>query len=112
EQSLVLPVSAWADKPISQLASLGRSLDWVWAGYLAPGAITSLTALWKSGKTTLLAHLLMALAPDTAPTEFCGRTARKARALVVSEESETLWATRRDEPGISDHVSLICKPFL
>src|SRR5262245_48030408 len=32
--------------------------DWLWQGYLLPGAVTLLTSLWKSGKTTLLAVLL------------------------------------------------------
>ena len=31
---------------------------------------------------------------------------------MVSEESEHLWAARRDELNIGDHVSVICKPFL
>src|SRR5262245_4478049 len=31
---------------------------WLWHGLLAPGKLTLLTSLWKSGKTTLLAHLL------------------------------------------------------
>jgi hypothetical protein len=33
-------------------------IDWLWRGYLAPGQITLLTSLWKSGKTTLLDFLL------------------------------------------------------
>jgi hypothetical protein len=104
------PEVRWIGLPISQLATKGANLDWLWGGYLAPRTITSLTALWKSGKTTLLAHLLRAL--DGGATEFCGQPVRRARALVVSEEGEELWATRRDEVGIGDHVSLICKPFL
>src|SRR5450755_3582489 len=32
--------------------------DWLWQGYLRPGAVTLLTSLWKSGKSTLLSVLL------------------------------------------------------
>jgi hypothetical protein len=32
--------------------------SWLWHGLLAPGKMTLLTSLGKSGKTTLLAHLL------------------------------------------------------
>jgi hypothetical protein len=32
--------------------------DWLWQGYLLPGAVTLLTSLWKSGKSTLLSVLL------------------------------------------------------
>ena len=35
--------------------------DWLWRGYLAPGQLTLLTSLWKSGKTTLLSVLLALL---------------------------------------------------
>jgi hypothetical protein len=34
------------------------AIPWIWHGLLAPGKVTLLTSLWKSGKTTLLAHLL------------------------------------------------------
>src|SRR5207249_5540967 len=35
-----------------------RQPRWLWHGLLGPGKLTLLTSLWKSGKTTLLAHLL------------------------------------------------------
>ena len=33
-------------------------IDWLWEGFLARGALTMLTAQWKTGKTTLLSRLL------------------------------------------------------
>src|SRR5262249_51911703 len=50
--------------PASQLAPNGSQVDWIWPGYIAPGAVTLLTALWKSGKSTLLGHLLKAMGRD------------------------------------------------
>ena len=40
----------WSPTPLSALAGEGADLDWLWRGYLAPNTLTSLTALWKSGK--------------------------------------------------------------
>jgi hypothetical protein len=34
-----------------------RAIPWLWEGYLAPGALTLLTSLWKSGKTTLVLYV-------------------------------------------------------
>src|SRR5262249_28593224 len=45
-----------------ELASGESRLSWLWQGYLASGKITALISPPKSGKTTLLAHLLARLA--------------------------------------------------
>jgi hypothetical protein len=37
--------------------SANEKRDWIWQGYLAGGKITTLTSLWKSGKTTLISIL-------------------------------------------------------
>ena len=37
--------------------SIAGAMNWLWRGYLAPGQLTLLTSLWKSGKTTLLSIL-------------------------------------------------------
>ena len=42
----------------SQLETGETPREWIWEGYLARGQFTLFTSLWKSGKTTLLAHLL------------------------------------------------------
>src|SRR5262245_33064613 len=65
--------------------------QWLWHGYLARGSITLLTALWKSGKTTLLAHLLRAMG---TVDNFCGQAITPARVLYVTEECETHWHDR------------------
>lgn len=93
--------------PISQLGS-AESLKWIWIGYLALGHILLFTGLWKAGKTTLIAHLLKLF---ELGGELIGGIL-PVRVLYISEESTTLWARRRDDIGISDHVHFLCRPFL
>ncbi len=93
--------------PASQLRT-SEGQPWLWNGYLAPGSITLLSALWKAGKTTLLSHLLRAF---EAGGEFCGRAVTPARVLYVTEESENRWARRRDSLRLQDNVSFVIRPF-
>ena len=86
----------------------GGRVPWVWDGFLGRGSVTLLSALPKAGKTTLLAALLKQL--GTGGT-FAGRPLAAGRAVVVSEEGTGVWACRRDELGIGDHVRLITRPF-
>jgi hypothetical protein len=81
---------------------------WVWHGILSRGGVTLLSALWKAGKTTLLAHALRAMA---AGGDCCGLAVKPAKVLVVSEEDEEIWAARRDELGLADHLGFLCRPF-
>jgi hypothetical protein len=81
---------------------------WVWNGYLSRGGITLFSALWKAGKTTLLAHLLHQL--ESGGT-FCGRDLAASKVLYVSEESQGRWAERRDALGIGNHCRLLSRPF-
>ena len=99
----------WEPSPLSALEVTGEPVDWIWRGYAAPGLITSLTGLWKSGKTTLIGHMLRAL--DGNNREFVGQAARACKVLMVSEESPQQWAERRDELCLGDHVHVITKPF-
>lgn len=92
----------------SELSALPRADEWIWHGYLPKGAITLLSALWKSGKTTLLSHLLKACA---AGGEFLGQPIRAARVLYVSEEGEQHWVRRRDDLALSDNVGFYLQPF-
>jgi hypothetical protein len=94
--------------PFSQLKSCPPDMQFIWKGYLARSNITSLSALYKSGKTTLISHLLRALAADG---EFCGLEVKKSRVLCITEEHETFWAARRDRLGIGDHCDAIVRPF-
>jgi len=94
-----------------RLASELRAAEtrrWLWHGLVAPGEITLLSALWKVGKTTLLAHLLRSLEHGES---CCGRHVEKAKVLYITEESESRWAKRRDQLGIADHVTFLVRPF-
>jgi hypothetical protein len=94
--------------PCSQLRLHEGDTHWLWEGYLARCEITLFSALWKAGKTTLLAHLLKAFAEGGA---FCGQSVLPCRVLYVTEESEHRWAVRRDELGLGDHIDFIVRPF-
>jgi hypothetical protein len=83
-------------------------VDWFWQGYLAAGNITLLTSQWKAGKTTLLSVLL-----DRMKT--CGTLAdlavRPGKAVVVSEESPTMWLERSRRFDFTENVCWLCRPF-
>lgn len=96
-------------KWMGELTAKSEEAKWVWAGFLARGGITLLSALWKAGKSTLLSHLLKAL--DGSKAEFLGGAVAPARVLYVTEEPEHLWATRRDALGIGNHVGMWVQPF-
>ncbi len=95
--------------PSSQLKRQDAARKWIWHGYLARGQTTLLSALWKSGKSTLLAHLLRML---LAGGLFCDLRAGSARCLYITEEPESRWAERRDLLGLGDHVEFLVRPFL
>jgi hypothetical protein len=94
--------------PASALKAADTDREWLWQGYLAPGAVTMLSALWKAGKSTLLAHLLRATAEGG---ELCGLAVRKSNVLVISEEPDRLWPDRRDALGIQDNVHFMIRPL-
>jgi putative DNA primase/helicase len=99
----------WTPRLLSTLSTEGQDIPWLWTGYLARGSFSSITGLWKGGKTTLLSHLLKAL--ETGQT-FCGQETAPTRVLVITEEGEAAWARRRDDVGLKDHVAIISRPFL
>ncbi len=82
--------------------------DWLWQGYLLPGAVTLLTSLWKSGKSTLLSVLLARL---KAGGVLAGLPVRAGRAVVISEEPPELWWDRGQNLALDGHVQWICRPF-
>jgi hypothetical protein len=99
----------WLPIPISELdAGTTTTTGWLWDGYVARGHLTDFYALWKSGKTTLLAALLQRMEHGG---ELAGRTVRPGRALVISEEPRTRWIERREALGLEDHVHIISRPF-
>lgn len=103
-QSLFFP----APIPAPDLRKRDDGTVWLWDGYLATDAITLWSALWKAGKTTLLAHLYRSMGGGD---EFCGRAVRPGSALVVSEESESVLADRRDKVGLGDWIRFVIRPF-
>jgi hypothetical protein len=82
---------------------------WLWRPYVAPESITLFSALWKAGKTTLLAHLLRSFG---AGSTFCGLAVTPARVLYVTEEGESRWAVRRDRLGLGDWIRFRVRPFV
>lgn len=66
---------------------------WLWQGYLARGAITLLTGIWKGGKTVLITHLLRDLYNGTG---LCSKVI-EGPTLVVSEEPLAHWAGREQD---------------
>jgi hypothetical protein len=94
--------------PASKLRGADPSLSWIWKGFLRRGEVTLLAALWKSGKTTLLAHLLRAMGTGGP---FLGLDLTPSKVLYVTEESEPRWAARRDALGLGDHVHFLVRPF-
>lgn len=91
---------------------LGRTAkgrgNWIWEGYLAAGKITTLTSMWKSGKTTLISILF-------AQMEQGGQLATlpvaKGRAAIISEEGAEDWHERCQRLRMGKHLSFFCRPF-
>ncbi len=97
--------------PVPILASCLRPAEpasWLWQGYLARGTVTLFSALWKAGKTTVLAHLLRSMERGGP---FCGLEVLPSRVLYVTEESEGKWAERRDCLQLQDHIRFLVRPF-
>jgi len=93
---------------LSELTALDLGDSWRLHGYLAVGSITLLTALWKSGKTTLISRLLRSFGDGS---DFIGREVKACSVLVVSEEPNQLWVERRDELNLGDHVQVMPRPL-
>ena len=92
----------------SELKIDGDGADWLWYGCLARGGITLLSALWKAGKTTMVAHLLRSFERGTP---FCGLSTTPAKILYVTEESERRWAERCNQIGLGDWCRWQIRPF-
>ncbi len=97
----------WKPINITELVA-PESPPWIWFGLAAKGYITLFLGLWKSGKSTLLAHLIRAMGKTG---ECIGGEIFPAKVLYISEESPGHWKRRRDELQIDRHVEMIFKPF-
>src|SRR5262249_27355567 len=87
-------------------AAIPTGPDWLWQGYLARGMTTLLPSQWKSGKTTLISILLARMAQGGT---LAGLSVKRAKAIVLSEESPQLLAQRAHRLDIDDHVGWLCR---
>jgi len=94
-------------KLISELTENQSKVDWVWEGFLAKGHLTFFSALWKVGKSTLISYLLKAIQEKK---EFAGLPTILTKVLILSEESETIWARRREDLELVGDIYLHCRP--
>lgn len=95
-------------KLIKDLTLENAKVEWVWEGYLAKGHSTLFSALWKSGKSTLISQLLKAIQEGKV---FAGQKTCISRVLILSEESETMWARRRDELNLNLESWIVSRPI-
>lgn len=93
----------------SELDIAAPTVRWIWDGYIAAGEITLFTALWKSGKTTLLAHLLK---QRHGGGVLLGQAVAAGASVVVSEEASFFWQERHARLGLAKTDHVICRPFV
>lgn len=93
----------------TQLDEAAQAKRWIWDGLLAPGQITLLTSMWKTGKTTLLAHLL---AQRKAGGMLAGRAVAPGVSAIVTEEPAGLWQERSAKLGFGPRDCFLCRPFV
>jgi hypothetical protein len=92
-----------------QLEDSDPTRKWVWDGYLAPGQITLFTSLWKSGKTTLLSHLL---AQRRSGRALAGKSVSAGASIIVSEEAKMHWQARQARLKFGPGDSFFLQPFV
>lgn len=97
-------------KPIllSEISATEDPVEWIWEGYIAKGHQTLLSALWKAGKTTLITYFLKCLQEGK---ELAGQPTTPCNVLILSEESGTLWARRREESEITTPIWIYPRPI-
>jgi hypothetical protein len=104
-ENVTLPQEVWDH----ELASSQQAApEWLWHGFVAPGNLTLLTSLWKSGKTTLLALLLSRRKQGGS---LAGLAVKAGKTLVVSEEPQALWTERARQFDFGGRVCFFCQPF-
>ncbi len=94
------PAAALRFLTIEELRGLAPpSVEWVWEGYLAPGAVTLLGGKPKVGKSTLVGDLITASV--TGASSFLGRRVRGGPVVYVAEEGiSTLLDKLPDHPDL------------
>jgi DNA-binding transcriptional ArsR family regulator len=80
--------------------------DWVWRGYLAPGAISLLAGRPKVGKSTIVFGLLAAL---VAGRPFLDLQTRESGVLLLSEEREGTLAEKQRRFDLGGRIDLLMR---
>ncbi len=93
---------------ITTLSSEQTPVEWLWEGFLAKGQTTLFGSLWKTGKTTLICWLLKSIENQD---QFLGKDTKNVNVLIISEESEALWANRKEEYHLGTNIWLSCRPL-
>jgi hypothetical protein len=104
--SFLMPQLLCGSKSLTGAA--GPAADWLWHGFLAPGAVTLLTSQWKAGKTTLASILLARMKTGG---NLAGLSLAQGKAVVVTEEGPDHWQRRNQKLDFGDHVGWFCRPF-
>ena len=99
---------SFVPKLIKDLTLENAKVEWIWQGFLAKGHLTLLSAFWKAGKSTLVSQLLKAIQNGKS---FAGQTTNLSKALILSEESETMWARRRDDLNLDLDSWIVSRPI-
>ncbi len=97
----------WVIKPVSKLNGTSHT-DWDWEGYIAKGCISLFVGVWKSGKTTLLSHLLKT---KNTGGSLAGKKVMPGKVLIISEEPEIFWYQRQEKLSLTDDVHVCAHPF-
>jgi hypothetical protein len=84
-------------------------VDYLWDGFIAKGRISILAAFAKTGKTTLLSHLIKQMGMGG---ELANRFVVPTKVLILSEENPSDWVERKKELGLGDNVRMQCYPVL
>lgn len=94
--------------PLQDISSEHLQINWLWEGYIAKGELTLCSALPKVGKSTLVAHLLKCFQTTDS---LAGQPVTKSKVLVISEESKSLWARKREDMELEGDIWVIPQPF-
>jgi hypothetical protein len=100
------PNLLWGQEQI--LSAAGPPVPWLWHGFLLPGALTLLTSLWKTGKTTLVSVLV---ARRQSAGLLGGLPLAAGRSVIITEEHPDHWRRRTGHLNFADNLGLYCRPF-
>ncbi len=82
--------------------------EWILPGYIAKRNVTLLTGVSKFGKTTLLTQLLSRRKEGGM---LAGLRVPPGKTVVITEESQILWAERARRHDFGGHVYFFVQPF-